>query len=189
MSARSAARRSRAVRFTAWFGSASLAAIAAALPAAAQMPAPVAQAGPETVPEQVLVTGSLIHGAAAVGVPVTSLGTEDFKQTGALTTADLFKTIPAAQVAAFQSATDAGANIERGQNVNLRGLSTKGARTLLLVDGYRFPGQGDGGCIVDPVDHPCACARPGRCAGRRRIGDLWLGRNRRRCEPDFAPRL
>ena len=150
MSARFASRRSRVVRLTAWFGSASLAAIAAALPAAAQMPAPVAQAAPETVPEQVLVTGSLIHGAAAVGVPVTSLGTQDFKQTGALTTADLFKTVPSAQIAAFVSSTDAGSQIERGQNVNLRGLSTKGSRTLMLVDGYRFPPQGDGGCIIDP---------------------------------------
>jgi iron complex outermembrane recepter protein len=152
MSARFAARGSRAVRFTAWFGSASLAAIAAALPALAQTaPAQTTVvAGPETVPEQVLVTGSLIHGAAAVGVPVTTLSTQDFKQTGALTTADLFKTIPSAQVAAFASSTDAGSQIERGQSVNLRGLSTKGARTLMLVDGYRFPAQGDGGCVIDP---------------------------------------
>src|SRR5579871_6160800 len=134
-------------RFATLMGSASLFTLTNALTAHAQM---TAQAAPEQVPEQVLVTGSLIHGAAAVGVPVTSLGTDDFHQTGALTTADLFKTIPSAQVPAFQSATDAGANIERGQNVNIRGLSTKGARTLLLVDGYRFPGQGDGGCIVDP---------------------------------------
>jgi len=162
MSARFAARRSRAVRFaargsravrlTAWFGSASLAAIAAASPAWAQTAPgqPAAVAAPETLPEQVLVTGSLIHGAAAVGVPVTSLSTQDFKQTGALTTADLFKTIPAAQVSAFASSTDAGSQIERGQSVNLRGLSTKGARTLMLVDGYRYPPQGDGGCIIDP---------------------------------------
>ncbi|HEX5281127.1 MAG TPA: TonB-dependent receptor [Micropepsaceae bacterium] len=153
----------RATRFGALLSSASLLATAAAWPAFAQAasdqvaqaapaaaPAQTAQATPATVPEQVLVTGSLIHGAAAVGVPVTNLGVQDFKQTGALTTGDLFKSVPAAQVAAFVSSTDAGAQIERGQNVNLRGLSTKGARTLLLVDGYRFPPQGDGGCIIDP---------------------------------------
>ncbi len=152
MPLRLAARGTRAVRFSTFLGSASLAATAAALPASAQQAPPpqTAQTAPEAAPEQVLVTGSLIHGAAAVGVPVTSLGTQDFKQTGALTTADLFKTVPAAQVASFVSSTDAGSQIERGQNVNLRGLSTKGARTLMLVDGYRFPPQGDGGCIIDP---------------------------------------
>ena len=31
--------------------------------------AQMAQAGPAEVPEQVLITGSLIHGAVAVGVP------------------------------------------------------------------------------------------------------------------------
>lgn len=134
----------RDVGMRAFFGSVSFVAVTAAMPALAQ------QAAPETVPEQVLVTGSLIHGAAAVGVPVTSLGTEDFKTVGALTTGDLFKTVPAAVVPAFLSATDAGSTIERTQNVNLRGLSTKGARTLMLVDGYRFPSQGDSGCQIDP---------------------------------------
>src|ERR1043165_9812975 len=58
-----------------------------------------AQASPAEVPEQVLITGSLIRGAAAVGVPVTNLSPQDFVTTGALTTADLFRTIPAANVA------------------------------------------------------------------------------------------
>src|SRR6202049_2482499 len=110
------------------FGSASLAAIASAVPASAQQ---MAQAAREQVPEQVLVTGSLIHGAAAVGVPVTTLGTEDFRTTGSVTTADLFKTIPIAQVPAFQSSTDAGAKVEQTQSINIRGLSGKGSRTLM----------------------------------------------------------
>src|SRR6266700_901701 len=46
-------------------------------------------------PEQVLVTGSLIHGTAAVGVPVTTFGDGDFKTTGSRTIADLFKNVPA----------------------------------------------------------------------------------------------
>jgi len=122
------------------------------MPAAAQQvaQAQTAQVAPETVPEQVLVTGSLIHGAAAVGVPVTTLGMEDFKQTGATTTADLFKTIPFAMVPSFESSTDAGSRIERGQTVNFRGLNSKGPRTLMLIDGMRFPGQGDSGCSIDP---------------------------------------
>src|SRR6185369_3890011 len=49
---------------------------------------------PPEVPEQVLITGSLIRGTAAVGVPVTNLSPQDSARTGALTTADLFRTVP-----------------------------------------------------------------------------------------------
>src|SRR4029078_9425174 len=45
------------------------------------------------VPEQVLITGSLIRGAAAVGVPVTNLGNQDLVESGALTIGDLFRTV------------------------------------------------------------------------------------------------
>src|SRR5437763_1305463 len=64
-----------ASRFAVLMGSASLLTLTNALTAHAQM---TAQAAPEAIPEQVLVTGSLIHGTAAVGVPVTNLGTQDF---------------------------------------------------------------------------------------------------------------
>src|SRR5579872_2065920 len=96
----------RAGKFTALCGSVSLLAIWSSVPALAQAAAQMAQAGPETVPEQVLVTGSLIHGTAAVGVPVTNLSAQDFTVTGATTTSDLFKTVPIANVPSFQSATD-----------------------------------------------------------------------------------
>src|SRR5262245_4644630 len=85
----------------------------------------VAQA--EEIPETVLITGSLIRGTAAVGVPVTNLSPQDFAMTGALTTADLFRTFPAANVAPGPVATMSGANIERGVKVNLRGLDTGNA--------------------------------------------------------------
>ena len=78
-----------ASRFAVLMGSASLMTLSGALSAGAQEM--TAQAAPETVPEQVLVTGSLIHGTAAVGVPVTNLGTQDFAQTGAVTIGDLFR--------------------------------------------------------------------------------------------------
>ena len=123
-------------------GSASLLAMSGAESASAQQ---TAQATPMEVPEQVLVTGSLIRGTAAVGVPVTNLGPQDFATTGSLTTADLFRTIPAANVSPGPVAVQSGANIERATRVNIRGLDTGDAvRTLLLVDGHRFPGQGNG---------------------------------------------
>src|SRR5580765_7518796 len=52
------------------------------------------EAIPEGIPENVLITGSLIRGTVAVGVPVIGLSAQDFAQTGVLTTADLFRTIP-----------------------------------------------------------------------------------------------
>lgn len=135
----------------AFLSSASLLTIATASGAEAQE---VAQAQvsqtEEQLPEQVLVTGSLIHGAAAVGVPVTSLGDEDFKQTGALTIADLFKDVPSVVVIASPNVINGGGYINRGQNINIRNLSQKGNRTLLLIDGMRFPNQGNGGCQTDP---------------------------------------
>src|SRR6266700_3906299 len=84
--------------------------------------AQMAQAGQE-VPEQVLITGSLIRGTAAVGVPVTNLSPQDYRTTGALTTSDLFRTVPQFNVIPGPVATQA-ANVERGTRVNLRQLDT-----------------------------------------------------------------
>src|ERR1051326_3439283 len=102
------------------------------------------------VPEQVLVTGSLIHGAAAIGVPVTTFGAGDFKTTGALTIADLLRTAPAVYQIPQNDVIAGGGYIARAQNVNLRNLSMRNSRTLLLVDGFRLPNQGKGGCQTDP---------------------------------------
>ena len=59
-------------------GSASFVTLAASMAAHAQQnqqlaQAQMAQATPEEIPEQVLITGSLIRGTAAVGVPVTKV--------------------------------------------------------------------------------------------------------------------
>ncbi|HXJ03433.1 MAG TPA: TonB-dependent receptor [Micropepsaceae bacterium] len=102
------------------------------------------------VPEQVLVTGSLIHGAASVGVPVTTFGDQDFKQTGGLTIGDIFKDVPAVYQIPQNDVIAGGGYIARAQNLNLRNLSTHGSRQLLLIDGMRFPNQGRGGCQTDP---------------------------------------
>jgi iron complex outermembrane receptor protein len=139
-------------RLTTLLGTASFLTLAGSLGAQAQQLAQgqMAQAAQE-VPEQVLITGSLIHGTAAVGVPVTNLGPQDFSQTGALTTSDLFRSVPAFNVSPGPIAVQSGANVERATRVNLRGLDTGTApRTLLMIDGMRFPGQGNGVCETDP---------------------------------------
>jgi iron complex outermembrane receptor protein len=102
------------------------------------------------VPEQVLITGSLIHGTAAVGVPVTNLGARDLIETGAVSLGDLFRTVPAANVAPGPSAVNSGGHQERETRVNIRGLDQTGPRTLLMIDGVKFPPQADGLCAIDP---------------------------------------
>src|SRR5690348_16720848 len=136
-----------ASRLATLMGSASFLTLTSVVSAHAQM---MAQAGPEAVPEQVLITGSLIHGAAAVGVPVTNLGTQDFTQTGNISIGDLFRTVPQANVAPGPGATNSGGHQERETRVNIRGLDQTGPRSLLMVDGVRFPPQADGICAIDP---------------------------------------
>src|SRR6266849_3768320 len=140
-----------ASRFAVLMGTASLLTLSSVLAAQAQQvaQAQMAQAAQE-VPEQVLITGSLIHGTAAVGVPVTNLSVQDFRQTGALTTADLFRTVPVANVSPGAVATNSGGHLERETRVNIRGLDQTGPRSLLMVDGMRFPPQADGICAIDP---------------------------------------
>src|SRR5947209_7749994 len=141
-------------RFTTLMGSVSFLTLATAVAANAQNAQqvgqpPMAQGTAEAVPEQVLVTGSLIHGTAAVGVPVTNFGVQDFTQTGNITIADLFRTVPLAQVAPGPAAVVAGGQNRRATRVNIRGLDANGPRSLLMVDGVRFPPQ-DGLCVIDP---------------------------------------
>src|SRR6266850_2412884 len=141
-----------ASRLAVLMGTASLVTIANAISAQAQnqQVAQTAQAAPEEIPETVLITGSLIRGTAAVGVPVTNLGLKDFQTTGAIKTADLFRSIPAANVYPTGDGTNSGGHLEREQRVNLRGLDATGPRALMMIDGFRFPPQADGICSIDP---------------------------------------
>src|ERR1700687_1201640 len=143
-----------ASRLAVLMGTASLATIANAISAHAQnqqvAQAQTAQAGQEEIPETVLITGSLIRGTAAVGVPVTSLGLKDFQTTGAIKTSDLFRTVPAANVYPTGDGANSGGHLERESRINLRGLDATGPRALMMVDGMRFPPQADGICAIDP---------------------------------------
>ena len=114
----SAQRGSLARYVTALCGTASLLAMAAAAPSHAQVQ--------EEVPEVVLITGSLIRNTTAVGAPVSTFRPQDFTTTGTLTTAELFRFFPAANVSPGPVVTQA-ANIERAVKVNLRGLDSGSA--------------------------------------------------------------
>ena len=124
-----------------------------------------AQAADQTaandVTEQVLVTGSLIHGAEAVGYPLVGISDQDFKESGGVTISDVLKDVPSVSVQVSNSINESGGQILHNTNAAIHGISSGTAsETLLLIDGIRFPPQGVGFCVVDPsivptlaVDH------------------------------------
>lgn len=103
-------------------------------------------AAPEMVPEQVLITGSLIHGAEAVGVPVVGLSQQDFSNTGQITIDALLAKQPAITINQLEQASTNG-NITRNTALTLHQLG--GTRNLLLVDGMRVPLDSYDGSVVD----------------------------------------
>jgi outer membrane receptor protein involved in Fe transport len=120
------------------FCSASIVAMAAG--SAAWAGEVVAQA--DEIPETVLITGSLIQGTVSVGVPVSSLRTLDFVETGQLSLTGILQTIPSLDIDAQASPTYGGGTLSFLQNVQIHSLGTgNGTEGLLLVNGLRFPPQ------------------------------------------------
>src|SRR5256885_12507733 len=135
-------------RFAQLFGTVSLLAIAASGSAWAQ--GQVMAAGTQ-VPEQVLITGSLISGTASVGVPVTDLRPADFIETGQLSVTDILKSVPSLHIDAQASPTYGGGTLSFEQNVQIHGLGTgSGVETLLLINGLRWPPQNYSNDTVNP---------------------------------------
>ncbi len=113
----------------------------------------VAQA--DEIPETVLITGSLISGAASVGVPVSNLVPQDFAETGQLAINDILKSVPALDIDAEASPTYGGGTLSFLQNVQIHSLGTgSGVETLLLINGLRFPPQNYSNDSVNPAIIP-----------------------------------
>jgi iron complex outermembrane recepter protein len=105
--------------------------------------------------EEVLITGTLIRGAEAVGVPVTALGTDEFRQTGAITVSDLLRTVPAVNVTAEGGSLLTGTgNFTKAAGIDIHNLNGSTPRTLVLFDGLRFPLQGLDNSQTDPSTVP-----------------------------------
>ena len=98
--------------------------------------------------EEVLVTGSLIRGTQAVGVPVTSLSAQDFQETGAITIADLLKSVPSITMQPSNAPQVQAGNETRTATLNIHNLG--GTRTLMLIDGMRYPVQKQNASSYDP---------------------------------------
>src|SRR5262245_56797975 len=109
----------------------------------------------EEIPESGLGTDSLIQGAVSVGVPVSSLRTLDFVETGQLSLTDVLKSVPALDIDAEASPTYGGGTLSFLQNVQIHSLGTgSGVETLLLVNGLRFPPQNYSNDTVNPAIIP-----------------------------------
>ena len=145
-------------RLTTLLGTASFLTLSASMAAQAQQVAQAQMAQAEAVPEQVLITGSLIRGTVAVGVPVINLGPMDFAKVGAISASDLFRNIPAFNVKVGGGAGTLGAGrAGGGARVNLRQLDSNSApRNLMMIDGMRYPAQDQGLCSIEPDIIPVA---------------------------------
>jgi iron complex outermembrane recepter protein len=109
--------------------------------------------------EQVVVTGTLIHGVSPDSSPSTLYTREDIERTGATTVAQFAKMIPQnfASVdgtSSYGMGSGAGLNIldpsnnfTKGSSINLRGLGV--GATLVLFDGRRMAPAGSSGYGVD----------------------------------------
>ena len=136
----------RAIRYGALFQTASVLALGNAMTAQAQM-----QTAQMQVPEQVLVTGSLIHGTAAVGVPITNLSDQDFKESGGLTIADVLKDLPSVVVKVSDAINESGGEAVHNQSISIHSIrSSTASEALMLVDGMRAAPQGLSSCTIDP---------------------------------------
>src|SRR6187397_1671513 len=100
LSGSSRRQRRASIRLAQLFCGVSVAAMAAGGAAAWAQGQPAAQ---EDIPETVLITGSLISGAVSVGVPVSSLRTLDFVETGQLSLTDVLKSVPSLDIDAQSS--------------------------------------------------------------------------------------
>jgi iron complex outermembrane recepter protein len=144
-----------ALYVSALLGTASFAVMAASGAAQAQGQPQVQAQAQMAVPEQVLITGSLISGAVAVGVPVSALRTQDVIETGQLALDDVLKSVPSLDIDAEASPTYGGGTLSFLQNVQIHSLGTgSGVETLLLVNGLRFPPQNYSNDSVNPAIIP-----------------------------------
>ena len=91
--------------------------------------------------EEIVITGTLIRGAAPVGSALIAVDQGDLQATGGNDVIDMLLNVP--QVSplgvseAQRSGTGGATNITLGNSINLRGLSP--FATLTLLDGHRVP--------------------------------------------------
>ncbi|MEK8052732.1 TonB-dependent receptor [Ideonella sp. DXS22W] len=128
-------------------------ALATLLAAAAQAQAQTAAAAADTASSsEVVITGSRIRGAPAIGAPVGAVSRDDIETSGASSTAQIIQQMPQVfNLGVSESSRGQGGgagNITYGSGINLRGIGP--FATLVLVNGHRIIGQGTSAASVDP---------------------------------------
>ncbi|WP_222926923.1 TonB-dependent receptor domain-containing protein [Sphingomonas gilva] len=123
---------------------------AVAEPVQQDVPPPQETAAPSQ--PDIIVTGSLIRGAAPVGSPLIAVGRESLTESGTLTVSDALKEVP--QITGLgvdeshRGAQGGSSNIFYNNQVNLRSIGPQA--TLTLVNGHRAPSTGTAGYSIDP---------------------------------------
>ena len=130
---------------------------------------------------EIIVTGSRIPRIAKEGpAPVTVFTAQSIRDSGYATVPDILRALTSNGGETQSQQSFSGASFTPGaQQVDLRGLGPN--HTLVLVNGRRIadfplPYQGRSN-FTEPSRRP---DRPDRSAQRQRLGDLRIGRDRRR---------
>ncbi len=112
------------------------------------------QSAPSTTElEEVLVTGTLIRGAAPTGSDLVTVSRDVIEATGVTTTAELLATVP--QITSFNTTPVGTSDFSQPITApNLRGIGLGATATLVLVNGHRMVGAGVLQTIPDPSAIP-----------------------------------
>jgi len=123
-------------------------------------PEPTSAASDPVELSAIVVTGSLIRGAANGASPVVTVSRDDLDRTGKSTVSDMLTDLTqafggSASADTSLSNTDgSGSNTVMSTGVNLRGLGA--SATLVLVNGRRMAGSGLNGSFADVSTLPTA---------------------------------
>jgi iron complex outermembrane receptor protein len=103
--------------------------------------------------EEILVTGTLIRGAAPTGSDLVTVSRDVIEASGVTTTAELLATVP--QVTSFNTMPVGTSDFSQPITApNLRGIGLGATATLVLVNGHRMVGAGVLQTIPDPSAIP-----------------------------------
>ena len=114
--------------------------------------APTSDESRQSKVEEVLVTGSLIHGVFDSMSPLIPVERKEIKRASYATVQDTVQALPLAGSMTRGEAVGGVGNFNRGAGINLRGLGD--GATLVLVNGRRQPGSGMRGDFVDVSNIP-----------------------------------
>lgn len=102
--------------------------------------------------EEVLVTGSLIHGVFDIASPLLAVENKQLKRTPYAAVQDAVQSLPLAASISRGEVLGGDGNANHGSGINLRGLGD--GATLVLVNGRRQPMAGARGDFVDVSNIP-----------------------------------